>query len=649
MSEGATQQVVVVGKRGRFMVGDPVFEREGQVSIGGGHRVEPGTMALVELAGSKARVIEQLGSPERAADVIEALLRSRGMGRGFPDGVEAEANRAPAEAAKLSGERRDLTELPTFTVDPASARDFDDAVSATEIDGGIRLWIHIADVAAHVRPGSALEAEAHRRATSTYVPGAVEPMLPLALSSEACSLAPGVERLAVTAEIELSDDGERRSASFYRSAIRSNARLNYGELDDVFAGRAKAPGEVATPIDLARRAASALAGRRRDGLEVSSSEPEFRFEDGDVVGAEAVEQTESHGLIEQLMVLTNEQVAELEERRRVPTLFRVHEQPDPERIEQLIAQLAGLGIPTPALPDHLSPSQAGRVAAEASRLCMQEAKRRGHGRDAYTSLVLRSMKQAHYSERNLGHAGLGSPAYAHFTSPIRRFPDLVAHRALLSLIGADEQAPRAERMPEAGVWCSERERDAGKLEHIGDDICAAFLLQRELFERGPETRFEGEVSGVVGAGAFVRFGGALADVYEGFLPARTIGGRERYELDQTETMLVGARGGDAVRMGDPVSVSVGAVEVTRGRVDLFPADADERERSRQRRPAGGRGEAKGPAGGRGKPKGKTASKGKGKGRSKGKAKSSGKGQGQGRPKPAGGRRRGASPRKGRRR
>jgi ribonuclease R len=185
--------------------------------------------------------------------------------------------------------------------------------------------------------------------------------------------------------------------------------------------------------------------------------------------------------------------------------------------------------------------------------------------------VLRALKQAHYSEQNLGHAGLGSPAYVHFTSPIRRYPDLVAHRGLLSALGAGEEAPRADRLAELGAQCSERERDATRLERDADSVCACFLLERELFERGRETRFEGEVSGVVGAGAFVRFGGALGDVYEGFLPARRIGGRERYELDATETMLLGSSGGGAVRIGDPVTVTVDRVEAPRGRVDLLPA------------------------------------------------------------------------------
>jgi ribonuclease R len=532
-------------------------------------------MALVDLGQGRgrARIVRELGDPGLASDVIAALLDDRQVRTGFSRRIEEEAVEAAEGATKLDLDRRDLRGLATFTVDPATAHDFDDAVSAERTDRGFRLWIHIADVAAHVRPGSALEKEAYRRANSTYVPGTVAPMLPHLLSSDVCSLAPEKVRLAVTSEIELTDAGEPLSASFYRSLIRSDVRLNYDELDEIFAGRAKPAESIAAPLALAREAAAALAARRpRGSLEVESFEPEFRFEDGQVVGAHSVPQTEAHRLIEHLMILTNERVAELLEQRRVPTLYRVHEQPDPERIRWLVAQLAALDVPTPSLPDQFSPQQAGELAGEASRLVAREAERRGHGREAYTSLVLRSLKPAHYTDRNLGHAGLGSPAYAHFTSPIRRYPDLIAHRALLSAIGAGEEAPRAEGLPEVGVHCSERERDATRIERDADSVCASFLLQQELFERGPDTRFEGEVSGVVGAGAFVRFGGALADVYEGFLPARRIGGRERYELDQSETTLVGARGGTAVRIGDPATVTVDRVDAPRGRVDLLPSD-----------------------------------------------------------------------------
>ena len=532
-------------------------------------------MALVDLGQGRgrARVVRELGDPTRATDVIAALLEDREVRTGFSRRIEEEAAEATERAKLLDADRQDLRDLATFTVDPASAHDFDDAVSAERTERGVRLWVHIADVAAHVRPGDALEKEAYRRANSTYVPGTVAPMLPHVLSSDVCSLAPDRERLAVTSEIELSEAGEPLSASFYRSLIRSDARLDYDQLDEIFAGRAKPPQPIAAPLALARDAAAAIAGRRpRSSLEVESFEPEFRFEDGQVTGAHSVPQTEAHQLIEHLMILTNERVADLLERRRIPTLYRVHERPDPERIKWLIEQLAALDIPTPALPDQISPQQAGDLAGEASRLVAREAERRGHGREAYTSLVLRSLKPAHYTDRNLGHAGLGSSAYAHFTSPIRRYPDLIAHRALLSAIGAGEEAPRGEGLAEVGVHCSERERDATRIERDADSVCASFLLQRELFERGPDTRFEGEVSGVVGAGAFVRFGGALADVYEGFLPARRIGGRERYELDRSETMLVGGSGGGAIRMGDPATVTVDRVDAPRGRVDLLPSE-----------------------------------------------------------------------------
>jgi ribonuclease R len=398
-------------------------------------------------------------------------------------------------------------------------------------------------------------------------------MLPRALSDDACSLAPGVERLAVTAEIVLAEGGAPRSASFYRSRIRSDARLDYDQLDEIFAGRAEPPSVVAGPLDLARRAAATLASRRPVGsLEIESFEPEFSFDgDGAVIGAQSVYQTEAHKLIEHLMILTNERVAELCERRRIPTVYRVHEQPDPQRIERLVEQLASLDVPTPPLPKQLAPKAAGDLAGEISRIVAKEAARRGHGRDAYTSLVLRSLKAASYSERNLGHAGLGSPAYAHFTSPIRRYPDLVAHRSLLSAVGAGEAEPEPERVRDAAWRSSEREREATAIERDADSVCAAFLLGRELFEGGWRQTFEGEVSGVIGAGAFVHFGGKLGDVYEGLVPVRLMRG-EHYDLNEPETALVGRKTGRAIRLGDPLTVRVDRVEAPRGRVDLVPAE-----------------------------------------------------------------------------
>jgi ribonuclease R len=631
-----SQLVCVVERRGKFRVAEPIFEPGPQLQLRKGEvRPDVGEMVLVEVRENGARPLRELGSPKVARDVVEALLADRGLERGFRPAVETEASEAPAIARDVGPPRRDLTELPTFTVDPVTARDFDDAVSAERQGDGVRLWIHIADVSAHVRPGSAIEAEAAARATSVYVPGSVEPMLPHELSSGACSLVPGVERLAVTAEIDLNGNGEPRRTSFYRSRIRSDVRLTYEELDELFANRASPPEPIAEPLALAREAAAALRGRRKGALEVSSSEPEFVFsEAGDVVGAHGVEQTESHGLIEQLMVLTNERVADHLERRRATTLYRVHEQPDPQRVERLFEQLAALDIPSPPLPQKISPQQAGELAAEASRYIAREAERRGHGAYAYGGLVLRSLKQAFYSERNVGHAGLGSPAYAHFTSPIRRYPDLVAHRALLASISAGETEPDPEPTREAGWHSSERERHAARLERDADDVCGAFLLRRELFERSWDAEFEGEVSGVVGAGAFIRFGGELADVYEGFLPAREWGGREYFALDQAETALVGRRSGNRLRIGDPVTVRVNKIETARGRVDLLPAGPAGESAAVRERARGMKGRPK-PAREEPKRKGKKKPKKPATGKNKGKPKPKGKGGGkQGRSKPS---------------
>jgi ribonuclease R len=259
------------------------------------------------------------------------------------------------------------------------------------------------------------------------------------------------------------------------------------------------------------------------------------------------------------------------ERRKVPTLYRVHEQPDPQRVALLIEQLAALQVPTPPLPRNLQPAETGPLLADVSRLVAREAKRRGHGRAAYTSLVLRSLKQAYYSHRNIGHAGLGSAAYAHFTSPIRRYPDLIAHRGLLATVGAGEEEPERAHVSEAGGQSSGLERQAVGIERRADRVCAAFLLERELFESGWDSAFEGEVVGLVGGGAFTRFAGRIADVYEGFLPVRTLS-RDYFDLDETETSLIGRRTGSRVRIGDPVTVRVTSVEAPRGRVDLEPAE-----------------------------------------------------------------------------
>jgi ribonuclease R len=542
--------------------------RSGSGSGGGGRR--SGSRDGGGGSGARGGTLSRRDRPANARDAVADLLAERLGFRGFSGLVEEEAASAAEEAEARDIPRRDLTALATFTVDPATARDFDDAVSAQREGKGWRVWVHIADVAAHVRPGSPLDMEALNRANSTYVPGTVEPMLPHSLSSGACSLSPGVERLAVTAEIEIDADARPTRTTFYRSRIRSDARLDYDQLDRVFDGREEAPIEVAEPLEAARDVAAAL-GEHREGssLDVESAEPEFEFDaDGNVVAAHRVPQTEAHRLIERLMILTNERVAEFLVERRVPAVYRVHAQPDPPRIERLLEQLGALGVPTPPLGQGLSPRSAGQMAADASRLARREAQRRGHGQAAYTSLVLRSLKPAAYSETNSGHAGLASDAYLHFTSPIRRYPDLLVHRALLAALSEGEEAPTLGEAREVSAYSSAQERESAKIERDADDICAAYLLETELGERGLDTEFQGEVSGVIRAGAFVAFEGELGDVYEGMLPARTLPGG-RYELDREEVSLIGSgEGATALRLGDPVRVRVTGVEGERGRVDL---------------------------------------------------------------------------------
>jgi ribonuclease R len=556
--------VGVLEKHGRLYAVRPIFERGARVNVDKprGHVALGELVQVVPGRGGRARVERRIGRPDVARDVLDALMVERGLRRRFDPLVEREARLAEPS---LEG-RRDLRDLVTFTIDPPTARDYDDAISAEELgDGAVRVWVHIADVAAFVRPGSALDREAFRRANSVYVPGLVEPMLPEALSNRSCSLVPGEDRMAVTVELEFEGARVRRTA-FHRSIIRSDARLDYPRVDRIFGGAERADEPWAAPLAAARRVARAL-GDAREGLTVESSEPEFSFSrDGHVHAVEPSEQTESHRLIEALMIAANEAVAALLEARKLPALYRVHEPPDAARVERLLAQLAALGVPTPPAGEHLTALQAGEVANEAARLVDAEVRRRGHGRAALTSLVLRSLKQARYSARNLGHYGLRSERYCHFTSPIRRYPDLICHRSLLSAIGAGEPTVRVSDLDPAAEWCSSRERDAMAIERAADNVARAFLLERRLFEeRAFGREFEGEVTGGAGVGAFIAFD----DGFEGLLGVRRLG--DWYELDEHEVMLVG-NSGKRIRLGDPVRVQVESIDAVRGRVDLAPVE-----------------------------------------------------------------------------
>ena len=561
--------VCVLTKRGRLVVAEPLFEEGDRISLPGRAQGDARIGDIVLVGGGKrgARVFRRIGRPNVARDVLEALMLDQGLRRSFPRRVEEEADEAAARPADADG-RRDLRELPTFTIDPIDAKDFDDAISAEDLGGGrARIWVHIADVSTFVRPEGVIEFEAFRRGTSVYVPGAVEPMLPHALSNDACSLRPHVDRLAVTVEMEM-EGPEVRSVAFHRSVIQSDARLNYDQIDGVFAGHERPADPWAKPLEVARRVSTALHDARQargSALEVESSEPSFEFDEhGDVVAVHHDEQTESHRLIEHLMILANEQVAEFLTERKVPTLYRVHERPDPRSVEALVDKLDALDVPTPAIVEDMTPQQAADAVGEISRLVADYVRRSGRGASIFPSLVLRALKKAYYAPENLGHAGLASTCYCHFTSPIRRYPDLVVHRGLLAALGVDNARPHAAEMDEAGAAASAAERRALTVERDAMDVCFAFLLERRLRE-DYDQEFEGEITGLIGAGAFVRFGD---EGFEGFLPRRRIRG-DRWHLNETETALVGEHTGRAMRLGDPVSVQVDSVDAPRGRVDLY--------------------------------------------------------------------------------
>jgi ribonuclease R len=655
--------VATLEKRGRFWAAEPVFppprsddggrypRASRRITLGsnrvadrGGEAARAGDLVLVgnrtppTRGDGRAQITRLLGRPDVARDLIEGLLLDRDLARGFDPAVEREARAAAARKIQATDGRRDLTGLPTFTIDPASARDFDDAISAEHLDedsvpdsdpasdgeptgGGnptregsaqsrMRVWVHIADVSAYVPEGSLVDLEAKHRGTSVYVPGAVEPMLPQALSNDACSLVPGKERAAVTVELEL-HGATVAKAAFYRSLIRSDERLSYEQVDEIFAGRERAREPWAEPLAAARVAATALEEDRRKGhsgaLTLDSSEPEFVFDDeGHVEEVLVRVQTESHRLIEHLMIAANEAVARLLSERGAPCLYRVHERPEPERVKRLVEQLATLDVPTPPLPKNMSPSQAAELMGEISRRVEThvrrearratgggaETKARGDaravgptgGRAALTSLLLRTLQQAAYSPKNNGHAGLGTAYYCHFTSPIRRYPDLVCHRALLSAVGGGQHAPRAAGMGELAEWTSDRERAAMTIERDADDVARCFALERVLYEDGWEQAFVGEVVGLISAGAFIAFGAhaegaakqeaAVSPDYRGMLPVRRMRGaggeREWWELNEQGTILHGESPGSTLRLGDPIEVRVARVDVARGRVDLIP-------------------------------------------------------------------------------
>src|SRR3954462_10004006 len=524
-----------------------MLDRKGRGDAG------PGDLAVVRTGRGRASLERVLGKAEDIEVVLEGVLEHAGARTEFE----------PYSEPTQDSERVDLRDLLTFTIDPETAKDFDDALSVQEEDGGYRAWVHIADVSAYVAPGTPLDRGAAERAFTTYVPGRAAPMLPPQLADDRCSLRPNEDRLCVT--VEMPPAGEPR---FYRSIIRSNARLTYGQAE-----RREAEPDIAAALERTDALTAGIRDRRfaPGALRIESPGITFAFDGhGSVARAWKESEPTAHRLVEELMIAANEAVAQLLSSRRREALYRVHERPDPQAVELLLEKLADLGVPTPAAPKQLTPALAAEVAAAASEQVTDYVGRSSRGREAFPPLVLRSLKQARYHPENLGHAGLASRAYCHFTSPIRRYPDLVVHRALLKELGLSDESPPAD-LAGLAEHTSTQERAAAQVEYLADELCLAWLLDATLYERGWDDPFEGEIVGMIASGLFVRFG----DVFEGYLPVRRLAG-DYFELNDLGTAMSGRRGGGTYRLGDPIKVLVEKIEKAEGKVELSQAGRQRR-------------------------------------------------------------------------
>ncbi|MHB9148524.1 MAG: RNB domain-containing ribonuclease [Thermoleophilia bacterium] len=569
-AQDAEQRGAIVGavvRRGKHLEIDPLFQPAQSLLVGReGVKPRPGDLVVFAFShGRRARISKVIGSVDVLRDVLDGLLVDRLPQRGFSAEVLADAAAGTAARSVEDADRVDLSGLFTFTVDPATAQDFDDALSFEAAGDDIVAYVHIADVAYYVPEGGLVDQEALRRTTSVYVATGVEPMLPAVLSSDVCSLQPGAERKAVTVEMTLTRDAQVKSVRFYRSTIVSDERLDYDQLEEIFRGGDKASSALESALALGRPLAEAVRARRnsRGSLRISSVEPDFHWDgQGGVSDAHPAEELDSHRFIEDYMVLANEQVATYLERERIPTVYRVHDAPDPFRLDHLLDLLSSLDLPTPRFdPMTATATDVRRVMIETSEW-IDSSTPRQRGKEALQQQVLRAQSRAVYQTENIGHFGLSLDTYCHFTSPIRRYPDLLVHRGLLARLGL-ASAPTTSSLDAWAEHCSVKEREAARIELTADDIALAFLLKARLDRDGWDTTFEGQIVSFVHAGAFILF----ERLFQGFLPARALPG-DFYELDELESALVGRRTGAAFRLADLVTVRVASVDQPRGKVDL---------------------------------------------------------------------------------
>ncbi len=528
----------------------------------------------------RARVVERLGDPSEPKAVSLIAIHQHGIPHEFPDEVIAEADKM--KPGGLKG-REDLRDLPLVTIDPPDARDHDDAVWAHPDDdpknaGGHVIWVAIADVAHYVTPGSALDAEARKRGNSSYFPDRVVPMLPDRLSGDLCSLHAGVPRACIAVRMQIDAQGEKVGHRFVRGLMRSAASLTYRQVQQAADGdpdQAAKPlmEEVIQPL-YAAYAALEAARRRRQPLDLDLPERKVELSDaGKVVAINFADRLDAHRLIEEFMVLANVAAAESLVERRSPLLFRVHEEPAPEKIESLreVADAAGLNL---AKGQALKTEHLNRLLAAAEGTDHAEV---------INMSTLRAMTQAYYAPSNYGHFGLALQAYAHFTSPIRRYADLVVHRALISAHGWGDDGlshREVEELEATAAHISETERRSMTAERDTEDRYLAAYLSERVGEE-----FTGRVSGVARFGAFVRLDETGAD---GLIPVRSLG-REFFHFDRESATLVGADTGLTIEVGQRVTVRLSeAAPVTGGlALELVSIEGEDLPR--------------GPARGRGKP------------------------------------------------
>ena len=556
---------------GRILPIDKGSDKEWRVAQGHAMDAQDGELVEAELVGPRrmglpqARVVARLGDPSGPKAVSLIAIHQHGIPDQFPDAVVAEADRA--EPCVL-GKREDLRGLPLVTIDPIDARDRDDAVYAQPDPdpsnaGGHIVWVAIADVAAYVRPGSALDREARKRGNSTYFPDRVVPMLPDVLSGDLCSLHEHVDRPCLAVQMRLNAQGAKISHRFTRGLMRSQGSLHYGQVQAAMdgAGDDKAVAlldPVVRPLYAAYETAK-LARAVRQPLDLDLPERKIILDDdGHVTSVAFRERFDAHKLIEEFMILANVAAAEELVRLKQPLLFRVHEEPSPEKLDALreVAQASGFVL---AKGQVLHTSHLNRLLAQAQGTEFDEL---------LNITTLRSMTQAYYNAQNFGHFGLALRNYAHFTSPIRRYSDLIVHRSLIAGHGwgDDGLTPGdVERLDETAKLISDSERRSMAAERdTTDRYLAAFLADRVGAE------FTGRISGVQRFGLFVKLDETGAD---GLIPIRSVG-REFFLYDQATQTLMGSDTGVTIGIGQRVLVRLAeAVPVTGGlMLDLLTLD-----------------------------------------------------------------------------